>query len=131
MPPRSIGKRISALLWAGAETGAEHVMLSNGIASLAIGGYCLFETDLPLLLSLALTPATFVFLTVCLFHRRMVWIATALGSLVNAGVGVATLIALTHKLHPLAPWVAGPLGFVAGAAASIWAYRDVGRLTHD
>jgi hypothetical protein len=86
------------------------------------------EVGVPLLFSLAVVVVAFVFLTGCMLDRRMVWIATVLGGVIIAGIGTAMLAALSENLHPKAPWVAGPLGFLLGVLASISAYRDAARI---
>jgi len=113
---------------AGAASGVGLVMTANGIASLAIGIYLAMEVEVPLLWSLAVVVVAFVFLTGCLLDRRMVWIAIVLGGSINAGIGAFMLAALSENLHPKAPWVAGPLGFLLGVFASIWEYKDAARI---
>jgi hypothetical protein len=123
----SVGRRIWALLSSGAGSGVGPALAANAFASLAIG-YLTFELNAAPILTLVLVPVSFLFLTGCLIHHRMVWVATVLGAVVGGGVVAFALAAVSENLHPLAPWVAGPVGFALGAAAAVFAYRDVARV---
>lgn len=124
---RSVGQRILALFGAEVETSVGLVMGANALASLALGVVSIFELGLPVEFSLVMIPVSFLLLTASLFNRRTVWVAAVVGSIINAGLSAFVLSAFVGNLHPLAPWLGGPLGFLLGAGCSIWAYLDVAR----
>jgi len=128
MTGRSIKKRLSAIFWAGSDSGVSSVMGANALASLALVGYLLLEVDVSLTFILVVGIGSFVFLTGCLFDRRAIWIAAGAGSLVYGAVGALTGVALTDTLTALARWVAGSLGGLLGIAAAVISYRNVSRL---
>jgi hypothetical protein len=126
--PRTVGQRIGALFRTSHDTEVGMVMTANGIASLAIGVFAVFELGVGPGLGLALIPLSFLALAACLFDRRTVWIAAALGGAINGGALAAFAVALTDEMAPAVPWLAGVLAFLMGVAGTAWTYRHVARL---
>jgi hypothetical protein len=123
----SVFGRLHNLLFARPDSGIEYVLGSNGLGSVALGVCLWLKLDLDPVWALVFVAASFVLLTGCLLYRPTVFIAAALGAAINAGIGGFVLGAMSENLHPLAPWVVGPLAAAGIAAATIWAYVSVAR----
>lgn len=122
----SVGQRIAALLRSH-DQGIELVMVANGWAAIAVGGYAWFKLDAPGALALPLVAMVFVLLTVLLLYRATFWVSAALGSiLVAASFALLGLAIGTGVFGETAwRWIATGAAALLGGAFAFGCYHRV------
>jgi hypothetical protein len=123
-------RRFKAVLGAD-QSDLELVLVSNGVAALALGVGALWSWDVSLRAAAALAALVFVALFACLFFRYA-WRLPALLGALTAPLGLAAILAgYGARWHPLGAWAGALMGFACGAPMGYVAHARVSRLCRE